>query len=181
MINKFVVAILKAFEKFTNDDYYIKQVDHNHERVHHGDYFEFHDYIADLDNEATKVYLFKTGDKEVHATLSAEAIGEVKADIYEEATITADGTEATSINMNRVSTKTTETGIFKDPTVTDNGNLIIARYLLGSTSNPSKIKTDLKQGLERVYKPNTNYLIIFTAQEDNCQILLDGEFYEKAE
>jgi len=179
MINKFVVAILKAFEKFTNDDYYIKQIDHNHERVHYGDYFEFHDYITDLDNEANKVYLFKTGAKEVHATLAAAAIGEVKADIYEDATITADGTEATPINMNRTSTKTAETGIFKDPTVSDNGNLIISRYLLGSTTFISRVKTDIKQGLERIYKPNTNYLIIFTAQEDNCQILLDGEFYEK--
>jgi len=180
MINKLEQAFLNSLKREEQNNF-LRFITFTHEQAHFGNLFEMHEYIADLDTDSTKVYHIKTGEKYLHAILTAKSIGLVKAEIYEGATITDDGTEITITNMNRNSSKISVAKIYETPTATDNGTLIVERHLLGSTSNPSKVSSSIKEDAERIYKPETSYLIVFTGEEDNCKIDFDANFYEVEE
>lgn len=88
--------------------------------------------------------------------------------IYEDTTVSANGTSLAANNRNRNSTRTAGLQVFHTPTVTGVGTEISSHRILGIT-NKSAV-THIGDVDEWVLKPDTNYLIRFSngsgAQED---------------
>jgi hypothetical protein len=148
----------------------------------HGKYVqEFHVEDLDLDTSENLDTLLITGSKEVHITLDLVAAGgRVEAFIYEGATVSANGTAYGLKNRNRNGTDNTlEAKLYTGPTVTGTGTEFVKRQVFGTSSGQQRISSQIGSSTERVFKPNTIYLIRQTAKADNCMITLDGLFYER--
>ena len=119
----------------------IKKLVHSdiHQNVHNGTVFITTGHFTALADASTKYFLIDvtgvSSDKmaiveNVATTLSAEAI----IHIYASPTISANGTEQTTVNANFLSSNTNELKIYADPTITANGTEIHTIYAQGASS-----------------------------------------------
>lgn len=156
-------------------------MDYTHGLVHDGRVFGFHVEDIDLDAIETHNIVFTTGAKRVHVTLTLEGIGgDIPTTIWRGPTVTAaTGTAVPSDNYNDDSSNVALVSILDAPTITADGTKIATRRLIGNTTGNSKVGTSIHEGLERVWRANTKYMIRFAGSVDNSRVTLDGVFYEE--
>lgn len=87
--------------------------------------------------------------------------GDVDVAVYEGATVSADGTGGSILNMNRNSDNVSGSQFFHTPTITDDGTQIKTVWIPPTASGTGGSSGGISrafQGAELTLKPNTNYL-----------------------
>lgn len=149
-------------------------------KVDQGLLFGFYDENLDLDAAENNDVLIVTGANHVHIVLELNGLGgSIIAQIYEGVTTSDDGTPLGIGAFNRVVAGLPETTtVFKGPTITDLGTLIVNRRLLGGPNLGNPISSATAPGSHRILKPNTKYLLRQTGVVNDTMMTLVGTFYE---
>lgn len=115
--------------------------------------------------------LGRVGDKEIHFHNINGTFGKgnIRITLFEDPTITAEGTPITATNMNRAFTDTHTMSVFTAPTVTDNGLDIGSVFfpITGGGAHTAGATGGIAGG--RVLKRNTDY-IMKIENTDNAEV-----------
>lgn len=145
-------------------------------KCHQGDIY----YVADIQTSGTAInYHIKTGAKKVHFIGALTTGAKVTYQLYKQSTITADGTALPIYNHNHNSTNTMLATVFRGAIASNNGTLF-RNGQAGFGSTPGQAVTgQVLQGIEYVFLPNTDYLLIHTPSTSTDMIFI-MEMYETA-
>ena len=121
------------------------------------------DWDGTINGENSLKFLGKITTKDVHFHVLEGSFekGDIRISLYENPTITADGTAVTTIaNLNRNFSDDNTVSMYLTPTATGNGTKIGGSYvpISGLGSGVQSSKAGVAGG--RVLKKNTNYLIV---------------------
>jgi len=145
-----------------------------------GKYYAISDYDADVDTAAPKYWMVVTPNSttrvKISATLSASGAGIMQ--LYEAPTVTDNGSALTIVNLNRVSASTSTATAFSDPTVTDDGTLLLT-YMIPAGGVPKAVGSSVRQDTEVILKANTKYVFKFTPDADNVSAGLVAAWFEE--
>lgn len=162
----------------------INTIDYSHHEIHAGNHYKAGYGVTDqsLDTDDTVVVLFTTPDSTTwaHWTMTASATGFCRVDVYENPTVSAAGTGVTEWNRNRNSTKTATVVVTHTPTTSNNGTLMVRKFL-GGEGFKTDFSGEHRGDSEFILKQNEQYLIIATALADNISIQVGGDWYEHAD
>ena len=138
-------------------------------QIHQGNGFSRSDLHEGLAAAGVHYHMIKTGANDIHIEqLVVETSGApVRLEYYEDSVVSADGTPEPVGNNNRTSDKVSTTSFYHQPTITDVGNSIGATLIPSVTNQGGGVGILL--GGEWILKPNTNYLIKLT-NNDNAAI-----------
>jgi hypothetical protein len=155
-------------------------IEYEHHEIHDGYHYFYTDYDSEVDTAGPKYYRLTTPNttKWIHlvVTLYSEGVGTWQ--IFENPTVNAAGTTATTFNNDRNSTNAAGIVIAYDATSTADGTLI-ATYRTGSgTTGPSRVGSDTSRNREIILKQNEDYFIKFTPDADNAKTKLELDWYE---
>jgi len=141
-------------------------IDNAHHEIHEGSHYLHRDSHAIAKN-GTVDYLIVTPNttKWAHMIIGITGLdSSITVTLYEDTTVSANGTSLTVRNRNRNMADNNTTVVYLTPTVTAVGN-VIAVTNLGSGENSGG--NEVRGSEEIILKQNTNYLI--RAQEDNIK------------
>lgn len=139
-------------------------VDLAHHEVHEGSHFVVTHKTADgadLPNDGVLEVLLTTGAKDVHAVFEAVVEGDFELDIFENPTVTDDGTALAEVNLNRNSSKVATVVATHTPTTSADGDNLYSKWLLGGVgffADTALARTDTEFNL----KQNEQYLFRLT-------------------
>ncbi|MFA5584609.1 MAG: hypothetical protein WDA09_10385 [Bacteriovoracaceae bacterium] len=100
--------------------------------------------------------------------------GEANIEIYEDPTITDNGTEQTPVNRNRKSTNTAGLDVFLTPTASDNGNLLMQEHFGAGQFGGGEVRG----ANEFVLKDTKKYLIVVTSEAASNDVTVVLDWYE---
>jgi hypothetical protein len=129
-----------------------------HHRIHEGEMFSAGFFAVALGAGATMDVLVQTGEIRPHMQIAGQAGQAVRAELYEDTTVSADGSVVGSINRNRNSAKTPGLVVTSGPTVTGVGDPLFAGFIPGGTG-PQAEGGSLSTFAEYNLKPNSIYLV----------------------
>jgi len=130
-----------------------------------GGVFYGSDIIRSVADNADQEWLVVTGSVDAVVAFGVKSIGDYELSVFEDTTVTANGTVKTNFNAKRSDTTTTiETLIYESPTVTADGNQITESLNHGGEKNDVTATNDTG-GL--ILKANSNYLIRYTNTSGN--------------
>jgi hypothetical protein len=158
-------------------------IDAVHNRVHSGQVFNASHRFDSVGNDASVSVLIRTGGKDVHFSLVAQAGGDAFITIYEGATPTANGTSIPTYNNFRRSPNVCATTFFHTPTVGggSEGTAIFNGFTPGG-SGPKAGGGEARSAAEWILKPATVYYIVITNKSGNTKSYsVAMEFYEEDE
>lgn len=115
---------------------------------------------------------------ELHAKFSINSDNVGDFQLFENATVSADGAAVTIFNLSRSSSNTTDAQLFKGPTITDDGTEL-PPVRIGVNAPPIRAGATARTGFEWILKPDTIYLFRFTADNANTKATIGVEFYEE--
>lgn len=149
-----------------------------HQAVHEGKLWEF--YYENLSLPAGPTYfLLKTGKIPLHIIINLEGTGRIKVDTHTAPTISADGTPIVPGNYNAYRPGSILTSVYHGPTVTNEGALRISKTIFGSTQGNSTLSSYLNPGIERVWPPDSVYLLKVTTVDNEPWFRLTINCYEE--
>lgn len=158
-----------------------------HHRVHEGNHFFVHRIALGINVANPKYFLIVPPPTAVapSETLEMHVIFEVVTDIggtvwlFENATITANGTELTIINNNRRSSTTSLAHIYEDPIVAPLGEgTILFEERKGTTTSGDEIGEFERNEEELIFHPDRNYLMKFTPLANGANITTEINWYD---
>jgi len=158
----------------------VKTIGQEHHEIHEGDHFFVCDETTLNDGDSVDFQLTTPNTaKWIHMTFSFESTQEILMEIYEDASVSSDGTTVTAYNNNRNSSNTTSlTLIQSDGTVNAAGTKILAQRS-GVAGNENKTQQGTgKRDNEIILKQNSTYRFVFTSGGDNNNFSYCGEWYE---
>lgn len=152
-----------------SETYAVKTIDYAHHEIHSGSSFFVWDR-QDLSNGAVFDYTVITPNttKWAHFVLEAVSESEMCVQMYEDPTLSANGTAMVEYNKNRNSSKTATTQVLYTPTVTSVGTTVIFEDQWGSGR---KIGGGSRGVEEWILKQDTKYLVRFTNLTTNANFL----------
>lgn len=134
-----------------------------HHEVHEGEMFHAGHTAASVANGGNLTLLLRTGAKECHTVFEVFAGGQVTVSLYEGSEILEgdEGTALVAYNMKRSSANTPTAEVYHTPTVNDLGEvaLVNARILPGGNSPQTRVGGGIRQGIEWVLAPSTDYVL----------------------
>ena len=137
-------------------------IDIVHRRVHLGEMFSADRLDPALADQAMIQVLLKVQSSQAaHARIGVAIGGDGYLYVYENPTISANGTPLTPLNRNRIlaDSRPATTLVYYAPTITGTGTELGVRFLPGG--NVVWFSTGVRSGFEQewVFKPGNNYLI----------------------
>jgi len=156
-------------------------IDYPHHEIHTGNTWAFHhENLAPASGVSTYLHL-KTRAGAPHLVLEFEAVGGVLGiSISEGATVATAGTVISMTNRNREYASTLSTMVgYTGSTFTTVGTVIATRCLLATSTSQAKSNSVVREGGERIFKPNTDYVINFLPRAASMAFCVDGIFYEE--
>jgi len=150
-----------------------------HNRVHVGDMYSASHYFASIESAANAEILVKVGsNKELHFLFSIGAGAEAVVYIFEDPTITDDGTILSIHNMNRNSSNTSDANAYYNPTTSADGTQLCVGLLPGAEKKNDMGGT-IRHDTEWILDENTNYLIRVTNNGQGAEaVAIQLEWYE---
>ena len=109
-------------------------------------------------------------------TLYSEGAGTWQ--LYENPTVNAAGTTATTFNNDRNSATAATLVVAYDATSTADGTLLKTWRTGSGTSAPTRVGSESSRDIEIILKQNEDYFIKFTPDSDNAKTKLELEWYE---
>ena len=159
----------------------IQIIDYDHHEIHSGSHF-FYENFTTLGSGATIDLCFQTPNttKWSHLVFVLSSTLGSQVQIYEDSTITWDGTDLTAANNNRNSGTTSSWVNFQsNPTVTSIGTLLPASAQLGSATNPNNgLPGAGGRDRELILKQNSSYTIRLTSLNNSNVLTYLFEWYE---
>ena len=155
-----------------------KIIDHGHHEIHGGSHFMICGEAV-LSAESVDFQLTTPNTtKWTHMTFGYSITDEMLFEIYESATVSADGTGLTAYNNNRNSTKTTGLTLLQtDGSVAVAGSKIYAQRT-GYNNTPSRFEGGAStRDREIILKQGTTYRFLFTSAGAN-NFSYCGEWYD---
>lgn len=140
-------------------------IDTVHHEVHEGHAYDFHVENLTPASGVTQYIQISSLTKSPHLDLEFEAIGgNCRFQIFENAVISTAGSVITINNRNRnkASVNSAITTVFQGSTVSTTGSSIANRLALGSSNVTGRVSSAIREGAERVWDINTNYVIGIT-------------------
>ena len=137
-------------------------ISHEHSKIHNGELYSAGYYNTSVANDASIELLLQLGDKTAHTQITVSSGGDAEFYVYEGTTFSGAGTTVTPVNHNRSSSNTATTTVTHTPTLTADGTLLWAQYIVGG-SGPVSPGTQMISGDDQVvYAKNTDYLMRLT-------------------
>jgi len=161
------------------DDGKIVTTAYEHEKIHSGDMF-FHSIVYSGVGNGASVYLgWNTGSHQEHINFEVIAGGAVDIYWFEDSVFTG-GTQHSAVNKNFTSTNECESTFYQSPNVTNQGTLILSRYLAGGNTAQTRIGGSGRTYNEWVLNSNSSYLMKITNTSGSSTIInLILEYYEE--
>jgi len=154
-------------------------IDTVHARIHAGQFFTVNHLNLALADNATIVFLIRTGSRVAHARPFAVVGGDAQFEIFEGPTVTVDGAAQTVVNKNRLSSNTAETLVFLTPTTTGDGTELDDHLIVGGVGPVQSIGSEGSFAHEWDLNVNTEYLLRLTNRAGAAQPAhLQFDFYE---
>jgi len=141
---------------------YTPVIENQHFAIHEGKHFYYRNVVT-LANGESKLFAAIVNDSGIvpHTTVQANSSGEATIDIYENPTLTDNGTAATLRNRNRNKTDGADcVTLYDTPTASADGNLIEASRFGEGRDTIGQSRSDN----ELILKENTSYLMRITNQ-----------------
>jgi len=163
-------------DKLTNA---LVTIDYSHHEIHEGSHYKQGYQITGLLTGETVALVFTTPNtaKWAHWTLTAQTTGKVTVQLFRAPTLSAQGTALTPLNRNENVNNPATTIVRHTPTITDNGVKLVERWI-GGTGFKFDIGGELRGSSEIILKQNTQYLVLCTAQADDVDCAIGGDWYE---
>jgi len=141
-----------------------------HHKIHEGELFEASEYDGDVNIAVPKEYLLQTpaGTSYAHLVFIVEASGETKVEFFEDAVITASGSEMEMINNDRNSANVGPVLAFGSASFSASGSCLVSR-LMGGNQGAVRIGGE-KRNQEHILKPSANYFLRLTVAADNTRV-----------
>ena len=138
-----------------------------HKRIHDSEEWQIQHCTDDLADSATFVYHIKVGAKASHGNFGVWSEGKVLLELFEAASITADGTAVTGNNLNRETIVAPTLTAFHTPTEDTEGTLLdttkigqaASGGIFGAPASGGSVGGDYWW-----LKPDTSYLVKITNQ-----------------
>jgi len=122
---------------------------------HEGKVFSVGQFDATLSNDASLNLLIRVQDNPIYASFGAQMVGDGELFIFENTTVSANGTPITAINLNRMSALVSTALFSNAPTITGDGTEIKHRVLTGDKEDEGVSAA----GAALIMAPNTFYLM----------------------
>ena len=135
-----------------------------------GDFYSGCSLYGSIANDALAEIYLKLDGVHWHASFEIHAGGDARFNLFENPTISSDGTPLNLYNNNRVTTKTTTGTAFSVPTVTNAGTVLINRFLPGG-SGPKSGGGNLLFAREYILNGERTYLMRLTNVSGSTQEL----------
>lgn len=147
-------------------------IDETHFCIHVGKLFFFSDSNTLQVNQYATHYLYNDGNSS-HLFFEIGVLQDSAFLIYENPTVTNNGTRLLNVNYNREYSSTNDNlKAFKSPTVTNNGTLFYQRGIYAKNTFVSSRNVN-----EIVLKKNTGYIIIYKSLSNSNRIDTIVTFY----
>jgi len=150
-----------------------------HKQIHNGIAFEA-DYVSEsvADDETIEMLISTDASQSVHIRFQAGVGGDARIQIFENPTVTDNGTAITPVNRNRTSANTAVTSVYHTPTTSADGT-ILADHLApggGTGKSTGAIATSFE---EYILKSSEDYLFRVTnISGSNNPLSISVAFYE---
>jgi hypothetical protein len=157
----------------------LNTIDYAHHEIHEGNHFKGGTQDLDIDTNQTLSYCLTTSDTTtwVHYQLTAQATGAVTVELYENPTIETYGAAITTYNRNRNSSNVASATMSLVTNATNNGTKLSSKWI-GGTGFKTSIGDELRADSEFVLKQNEQYLVVLTANADDCKVSIGADWYE---
>ena len=157
-------------------------IEHSHYEVHKGRMFvTTHKFSSVADSGTGEILVVCDNSWNPHIDLMIYCDGKHEIDIFEQPTVTSNGTAVSSPNMDRRSANTTNTNFYHTPTTTADGTQILNLIGGGGSSVFTRVGGEAKLGSEFIFKEGYTYLIRITNNSGNtADISFYSEHYEEA-
>jgi hypothetical protein len=159
-------------------------IDIAHQKIHEGNHFIVHSIATGINIANPKYYLLIPPPFDSTNTIEIHVIFEIDADhggelyVYEDTTVSANGTEVTIINNNRRSSTQSLTSVYEDPTVTTEGTLIFSERKGTSAVSDVDLGEFERDDEEMVFNPRMKYLFKFIPLADGTNITFELNWYD---
>ena len=154
-------------------------VSYAHHETHAGSHFNYRDSYA-LAKNSVKEHLVITPDttKWAHMIFGVSSTGgQVNVEIFEDTTVSANGTAESCINRNRNSAVTKTTIVYEAPTVVTDGTILFKQTF--GVDEKKSAGGGTRDSEEIVLKQNTIYLVRTTELDVNSSTInVDFDWYE---
>lgn len=147
-------------------------------QIHQGNYFRACNIYRDVADGANATFVIRTNSiHHVHFNFFVASEGNAIARLYEDATISDNGTERIPSNFNRSSDTTPDAKIFYNSVASGLGDFLCAQVIFAGTKN---FKSGGSTGFtEWVLDEDTYYIINFTNEAGNASdLFIAVEWYE---
>lgn len=159
----------------------LQVVNYEHHEIHSGSHYYICGYDPDMDSTEDVEFQLTTpnSSKWIHMVFEIASTGATVFSIYEDATVTADGTPITAYNNNRNSSNTSDITLLQtDGTVTAAGTLIFNQaWGVGGNANQRRGGAT-ERDKEIILKQNTTYRFLIESNSDNNVVSYCAEWYE---
>ena len=168
------------------------RIGHAHSKVHQGVYYNVSHYFSGIADNAEALLLIKlSANYENHSVIQIGTSGDARLELYENPTLTADGTALSITNHNRSKalaspTYASSSTAFYSPTIGNSpqnyGTALIPGFFLpGGTKDKGGGAIAEASGEQWVWAASNNYLVRAINQSGSAQdISIDIAFYEVA-
>ena len=157
-------------------------ITHAHHKLHEGKHYvaDYQDITMSTDDIIAICFTTPDSEELMHAMMVASATGLATVELFENPTLSAEGTLLSSYNRDRRSANVSEIVSRHTPTNTSPGTLLETWWIGGAG-----FKSDIS-GMERgdagfIFKRNEQYLVRLTAQADNIRGRIGADWYEHSE
>lgn len=134
-----------------------------HYEIHYGGMFHAEFVDDSVADDGTVDVLLRTGDTADHAIFEVAVGGQSSVQMFEAPEVGAAGTEISSLNMNRLVTRTAETLLYHTPTITATGAMtMVNRIIPAGATAQTRVGGQSSKGVEWVLAPSTDYLLRIT-------------------
>lgn len=154
-----------------------------HQRIHEGNHFFVHKIALNINIANPKYFLLIPPPYNDSNTVKMDFIFEIVTDIggtvylFEDASVSANGTELYITNNNRWSSTTSGVYMYEDPTVTDEG-LCIFEERKGTTTSGDEIGEFDRDDEEIIPHYNKKYIFKFIPLANGANITFEVNWYD---
>ena len=154
-----------------------------HHRIHEGNHFFVHRISLGINIASPKYYLIVPPPTAGADTIEMHVIFEVDSDkggtliLFEDATVSANGTALTIINNNRRSSSASDANIYEDPTVTVEGTSLFEDRK-GTATTEAELGEFIRDEEEIIFHPDKKYLLKFTPLANGANITMEIYWYD---
>ena len=156
-------------------------IEYAHMAVHEDGFVTATEYVADLDIIGPRTYYIKPlAGFALHSVFLIKSSSAVRVQIYEDPTVTGDGTRLAHMRNNRNSAiaDNARDTTYHTPTANPDGDLIYDSYSGGASGLLIRAGGESRQGEEIILNPAKGYLVRVTATVDNTILSMSHEYYE---